>query len=266
MSDFRFNEAVAVVTGGAGGIGQAIATQLSQEGCQVAVVDLHLDAALLVADGIPNAIGLAADVGDMQSVAAMVDEVERRLGPIDIYCSNAGVATGGGLGDDADWDVSWRVHALAHVHAARTAVPGMVDRGSGAVVITASAAGLLMMLHSAAYSVTKHASVALAEWLAVTYGDSGVQFHCLCPLGVRTPMVSASEDGEAEASASGTIIEPADVAASVIDALRSNRFLVLPHPQVHEFEEARVADRDRWLSGLRRLRSRIESQSATRGP
>jgi short-subunit dehydrogenase len=133
----------------------------------------------------------------------------------------------------------------------------MQARQSGAMVITASAAGLLMMMQSAPYTVTKHASVAIAEWLAVNYGGSGVQLHCLCPQGVRTPMVSSDPRGESEVAASGPILEPAEVAESVVDAIRANRFLVLPHPEVHEYEKSKVEDRDRWLVGMRRLLARI---------
>ncbi len=257
MAQFVFDGAVAVVTGGAGGIGTALASRLTAEGARVALVYLDLEAAEAAASGLKGAIGLSADVGDYEAVGEMVDEVERRLGPIDIYCSNAGVATGAGLGEDDAWDLSWRVHGMAHVHAARTVVPGMVARGSGAVVITASAAGLLMMMQSAPYTVTKHASVAIAEWLAVNYGGSGVQFHCLCPQGVRTPMVSGDARGEAEVAASGRIIEPAEVSDAVVEAVRQDRFLILPHPEVHSFEKAKAEDRDVWLSGMRRLLARV---------
>ena len=258
MSDLELRDAVAVVTGGAGGIGRALSSKLALEGCRVAVVDLDARAAEEAAGAIPGAIGLGADVGDRAAVRAMVEEVERRLGPIDVYCSNAGIATGGGLGEDDAWEASWRVHAMAHVHAARAVLPAMVDRGRGAMVITASAAGLLMMMQSAPYTVTKHASVAIAEWLAVNFGGSGVQFHCLCPQGVRTPMVSSTgSSGEAELTASGRIIEPEEVAEAVVEAMRAGRFLVLPHPEVARYEQSKVADRDRWLDGMRRLLARV---------
>lgn len=258
MSEFDFTGAVAVVTGGAGGIGRALAARLAEEGCRVAVADLDAGAAEAAAAEIPGAIGLAADVGERADVRRLVEEVEARLGPIDIYCSNAGIATGGGLGDEEDWERSWRVHGMAHVHAARSVLPGMTERNRGAVVITASAAGLLMMMQAAPYTVTKHASVAIAEWLAVNFGGDGVQFHCLCPQGVRTPMVTSGDaSGEAELAASGNIIEPSVVADEVVEAIRANRFLVLPHPEVHRYEEAKVADRDRWLAGMRRLLGRV---------
>jgi NAD(P)-dependent dehydrogenase (short-subunit alcohol dehydrogenase family) len=257
MTGVNLDGAVAVVTGGAGGIGTALTARLAAEGTRVAVVDLDRGAAEAAAATVPGAIGLAADVGDGAAVRRLVDEVVARLGPIDVYCSNAGIGGGRDLGEDADWDRAWRVHGMAHIHAARAILPDMVARGSGVMVVTASAAGLLMMMQSAPYTVTKHASVAIAEWLAVNYGGNGVQIHCLCPQGVRTPMVSSDAGGEAEVAASGRILEPAEVADAVVDAIQANRFLVLPHPEVHGFEEMKVADRDRWLAGMRRLLARL---------
>jgi NAD(P)-dependent dehydrogenase (short-subunit alcohol dehydrogenase family) len=269
MSELDFAGAVAVVTGGAGGIGGALAHRLAGEGCRVAVVDLDAAAAERAAAELPAGelpvagppgghIGLGADVGERSAVRGMVDEVEARLGPIDIYCSNAGIITGPGLGDDDDWEAGWRVHAMAHVHAARSVLPGMTDRGRGAFVVTASAAGLLMMMQSAAYTVTKHASVAVAEWLAVNFGGSGVQFHCLCPQGVLTPMVTSGDaTTAAELRASGNLLEPPAVADEVVAAIRADRFLVLPHPEVHGYEQKKVADRDQWLAGMRRLLHRV---------
>jgi NAD(P)-dependent dehydrogenase (short-subunit alcohol dehydrogenase family) len=254
---------VAVVTGGAGGIGRALATRLAAEGCRVAVVDLDAAAAREAAGDLPTPVpgrhlGLAADVGDAASVRRMVGEVDATLGPIDIYCSNAGIASGAGLGEDQEWEASWRVHAMAHVHAARSVLPGMTERGRGAFVVTASAAGLLMMMQSAPYTVTKHASVAVAEWLAVNYGGTGVQFHCVCPQGVLTPMVTGGNaTTEAELRAAGNLLEPAVVAARVVEAIRADRFLVLPHPEVQRYEQKKVADRDQWLAGMRRLLQRV---------
>jgi NAD(P)-dependent dehydrogenase (short-subunit alcohol dehydrogenase family) len=257
VSDFSFQGTVAVVTGGAGGIGRALTARLTAEGSRVGVVDLDGAAAEAAAAEFPGAIGVGADVGDPAAVKAMVARVEAELGPIDVYCSNAGVATPGDLGDDAAWDLSWRVHGLAHIYAAREVLPGMQARQSGVMVITASAAGLLMMMQSAPYTVTKHASVAFAEWLAVNYGGTGVQLHCLCPQGVRTPMVSSDPRAEAEVASSGRVLEPTEVAESVVEAVRANRFLVLPHPEVHDYEKFKVEDRDRWLAGMRRLLARI---------
>lgn len=273
MSEFEFAGAVAVVTGGASGIGKALAHRLAGEGCRVAVIDLDASAAERAAAelpsrqgdpaGQPRHIGLAADCGDRSAVRGMVEEVEARLGPVDIYCSNAGIATGPGLGEDEHWEASWRVHAMAHVHAARSVLPGMTDRGRGVFVVTASAAGLLMMMQSAPYTVTKHAAVAVTEWLAVNFGGAGVQFHCLCPQGVLTPMVTGGDErGTDELRASGALLEPDAVADEVLEAVRADRFLVLPHPEVHGYEQAKVADRDRWLAGMRKLLRRVSGAGA----
>ena len=277
MSEFEFAGAVAVVTGGGSGIGRALAERLASEGCRVAVVDLDGTAAERAAAELPTAhqrsdddsatvgplhIGLSADCGDRSAVRGMVDEVEARLGPVDVYCSNAGIATGPGLGEDEAWDASWRIHAMAHVHAARSVLPGMTERGRGVFVVTASAAGLLMMMQSAPYTVTKHAAVAVTEWLAVNFGGSGVQFHCLCPQGVLTPMVTGGDErGTEELRASGALLEPEAVADEVLDAIRADRFLILPHPEVHGYEQAKVADRDRWLGGMRKLLRRVSGAS-----
>ena len=257
MTGINLSGAGAVVTGGAGGIGSALTARLAADGARVAVVDLDRKAAEAAAAAVPGAIGLAADVGDSSQVRAMVEDVVARLGAIDVYCSNAGVGGGRDVGEEPDWDRACRVHGMAHVHAAKAILPDMAARGSGVMVITASAAGLLMMMQSAPYTVTKHAAVAIAEWLAVNYAGHGVQIHCLCPQGVRTPMVTSDAGGEAEVAASGRILDPAEVADAVVAAIQANRFLVLPHPEVHGFEEMKVADRDRWLAGMRRLRARI---------
>ncbi|MGI8753428.1 MAG: SDR family oxidoreductase [Acidimicrobiales bacterium] len=250
--------AVVVVTGGASGIGRAMGERWVAEGARVAVVDLDLAKAEAVAAEIGGASrGYGADVSDGAAVAAMVAAVEADLGPIEVYCSNAGLGDGGGLGTDAEWARSWGVHLMAHVHATREVIPLMEGRGGGHVVITASAAGLLMMMQSAAYTVTKHAAVSFAEWLAVNHGDRGIGVHCLCPQGVRTPMVAADPNAEAEVAASGAILEPSFVAGEVVAAVLSGTFLVLPHPEVHDYETAKVADRDRWLALMRKLRARF---------
>ncbi|MGH9057435.1 MAG: SDR family oxidoreductase [Acidimicrobiales bacterium] len=260
MSQFSFEGKVAVVTGGASGIGLAMASKFTALGARVALVDIDGAAAenAAAAADLRGAIGLAADVGDEPAARAAIEQVESELGPIDVYCSNAGVAAGRGLGTDAEWDLSWSVHGLAHVIAARTLLPAWEARGSGVFVVTASAAGLLMMMQTAPYTVTKHASVAIAEWLAVNHGGAGIQVHCLCPQGVRTPMVAGGDArGEAELQAGGRIIEASEVADAVVDAIVANRFLILPHPEVHKYEQAKVDDRDRWLSGMRRLLGRL---------
>jgi NAD(P)-dependent dehydrogenase (short-subunit alcohol dehydrogenase family) len=248
---------VVVVTGGGSGIGRALVERFAAAGAQVAIVDRDGAAARAVAAGIGDeTLAAGFDVADADAVRGFVALVEQRLGPIDVYCSNAGIARGEGLGDDADWDESWRVHVLAHLHAAREVLPTMARRGYGFFVVTASAAGLLTNLDSAPYSVTKHGTVALAEWLAIRYAGTGVTISCLCPMGVRTPMTDALPPTSATLAA-GPLLEPGHVADAVVDALDDGRFLVLPHAEVAEYEQRRAADRDRWIAGMARMRDRL---------
>jgi NAD(P)-dependent dehydrogenase (short-subunit alcohol dehydrogenase family) len=251
--------AVAVVTGGAGGIGRALALRFAREGARAVVVaDLDEPGARRVAGALEGAtaVPVGLDVTDPEAVAALVERVERELGPVDLWCSNAGVALGRDLGGDQDWRRSFDVHVMAHVHVARFLLPRMAARGRGHLLVTASAAGLLTHMDAAAYSVTKHGAVALAEWLAIRYGDDGVTVSCLCPQGVRTPMLEREGAGGAVLAAGG-VLEPEEVAGAVVAALADGRFLILPHPEVAEFERRRATDRDRWLAGMRRVRARL---------
>lgn len=257
--------AVAVVTGGGSGIGRALVERFAREGARgVVVADLDEPAARAVAERLdcPAALGVGVDVTRADQVAALADRVERELGPIDLWCSNAGIAVGGGdgLGTDADWERTWQVHVLANVHAARLVLPRMVARGRGHLLVTASAAGLLTELDSAPYAATKHAAVAIAEWLAVRYGDTGVGFSCLCPQGVRTPLLERAGPGAATLAA-GRVLEPEEVADAVVAGLAEGRFLILPHPEVAEYERQRATDRDRWLAGMRRFRARVRARA-----
>ena len=187
-----------------------------------------------------------------------------QLGPVDLWCSNAGVAAGRGTwATDGDWERSFAVHVLAHVHLARVLAPRMAARGRGHLLLTASAAGLLTSMDSAPYSVTKHGTVALAEWLAIRWGDAGVGVSCLCPQGVRTAMTEGMGAGSSVLAA-GALLEPEEVAEAVVRGLAEGRFLILPHPEVATFERRRAADRDRWLAGMRRARARLGILS-TRG-
>jgi NAD(P)-dependent dehydrogenase (short-subunit alcohol dehydrogenase family) len=258
----KLQHAVAMVTGGGSGIGRALCQRLAAEGARVVSADLDGAAARAVAESLPGeAIGVGLDVTDESALERTVAMVEQRLGPIDVYCSNAGVARGWRLGDDADWSASWEVHVLAHVYAARAVLPTMAGRGHGQFCVTASAAGLLTNLDSAPYSVTKHGSVALAEWLAIEYAGTGVHVSCLCPQGVRTAM-TAGEPETSATRAAGEMLEPEQVADAVLAAWEGERFLVLPHPEVAGYEQRRATDRDRWLAGMARVRDRLRQATS----
>ena len=247
----------AVVTGGGGGIGRAMARRLAADGARVVVNDLDAAAAEAVAAEI-GGLAVPGDAGTEQGVAALIQAAAGFLGEIDIYCSNAG--TGGGTGPDTPddvWQRVWEVNTMAHVRAARALLPGWLARGSGTFVVTASAAGLLTMLGSAPYSVTKHAAVGFAEWLAATYQHRGLSVHCVCPQGVRTQML-ANSGRAGEVVLAGAAIEPEQVADALAAALADGSFLVLPHPEVHDYYVHRATDTDRWLRGMNRLQQRVE--------
>ena len=249
-------EKVVVVTGGASGIGRALATRFAAEGAgAVVVVDRNEEGARQVATEIGGpAAAMACDVSNEDEVRGVIERTEDELGPIDLFCSNAGIGTGGGpeASNDA-WQLIWEINVMGHVYAARHVVPRMLERRSGYLLNTASAAGLLTQIGSAPYAVTKHAAVAFAEWLSITYGDQGIRVSCLCPQGVRTPMLG---DGGG-ALLGPTAIEPEDVAEAVVNGLRTEEFLILPHPEVREFFRRKGDDYDRWLRGMRRLQERV---------
>jgi NAD(P)-dependent dehydrogenase (short-subunit alcohol dehydrogenase family) len=254
-----------VVTGGASGIGRAMSVRFAALGAAVTVADLHEDGANATAAAIIDAGGRArAEPCDVRREADIVRLVERAtstFGPIDLFCSNAGVPAGGGPeAPDEVWTLAWEVHTMAHVWAARAVLPGMLERGHGYLLHTASAAGLLTNLGAAPYAVTKHAAVAFAEWLAITYGDAGISVSCLCPQGVRTPLLEGAADELAGAVvlASGELLEPEQVADAVVAGLAAEQFLILPHPVVTDYWRAKVADYDRWLRGMRRLQTRLQ--------
>jgi NAD(P)-dependent dehydrogenase (short-subunit alcohol dehydrogenase family) len=261
---------VVVVTGGASGIGRALCMRFAAEGAAAVVVaDRDGPGAEAVATQAGRAgpagtrtLAVVTDVTVEADVVALIETTESELGPIDLFCSNAGIALSGGV-DAADeaWALIWAVNVMAHVYAARALIPRMTERGSGYLLNTASAAGLLTQLGSAPYSVTKHAAEALAEWMAITYGgDTGIRFSCLCPQGVRTPMLVGNEEPTSASSAvlaAGGMLEPEDVADAVVAGLAEERFLILPHPEVHEYLRRRVDDPDRWLRGMRRQWQRI---------
>jgi NAD(P)-dependent dehydrogenase (short-subunit alcohol dehydrogenase family) len=247
----------AVVTGGGSGIGRAIALRLAADGARVVVNDVDPAAAAAVA---AEAGGYPApgDAGTAEGVAELIESATRLLGEIDIYCSNAGTVSGAGPETpDELWQRAWEVNTLSHVRASRALLPGWLARGSGTFVVTASAAGLLTMLGAAPYSATKHAAVGYAEWLAATYAHRGLTVHCICPQGVRTQMLAGS--GQAgQVVLAGAAIEPEQVADALAAALREGSFLVLPHPEVHDYYVQRATDTSRWLRGMSRLQQRIE--------
>ncbi len=246
---------VAVVTGAASGIGRALARRFAREGARgVALADLQ-DEPLRAVAGEIGGLAVACDVTDERAVEALVAAAEERFGPIDVFCSNAGVAVEGGEeAPDEEWRRNWDLHVMAHVYAARAVARKMAARGSGYLVNTASAAGLLTHVGSATYAVSKHAAVAFAEYLAITYGDRGVRVSVLCPQAVRTAMTAGREQGVASVDG---MIEPEALAHFVVETMEREEFLILPHPQVLEYLRRKTADYDRWLSGMRRLRERF---------
>ncbi|HVS43855.1 MAG TPA: SDR family oxidoreductase [Candidatus Dormibacteraeota bacterium] len=246
---------VAVVTGGARGIGRALSRRLVEEGARTVVVaDLDGVEAEAVAAEI-GGTGVWCDVADEAAVRALVENVEEVHGGVDLWCSNAGIAVRGGPEvPDADWERIWRVNVMAHVYAARAVIPGMLERGRGHLLGTVSAAGLLNHVFAAPYAVTKSAALSLFEWLAIAHGDAGIGVSVLCPQGVRTDMAAA--EGPA-AALLGDMLEPSEVAAIALQGVREGRFLILPHPEVAGYAQRRAADHDRWLRGMRRLRDRV---------
>lgn len=242
-----------VITGAAGGIGSALARRFAADGARLCLSDRPGR----LPDG-GGTLAVPADVAVEDEVRNLVAVAERELGPIDLFCANAGIATGQGLSASAaDWAAAWSVNVLSHVYAARAVLPGMLDRGEGYLLHTCSAAGLLTGPGDAPYTVTKHAAVGFAEWLAVTYGGAGIRVSALCPQGVRTPMLAgglaAGEPSAKAVAAAGAILEPDQVADAVVAGLAAERFLILPHPEVAEYQRRKAADPDRWLAGIRRL-------------
>lgn len=257
-----------VVTGAAGGIGAALARRFHADGASVVVADTNGDgirsvAAELDARRPGTAFSVVADLSTENGNRSLVEEARRLLGGIDLFVANAGVGLGTLLEvtTEDDWTTSFDVNLHAHRWAALALLPEWLERGSGYFCSTASAAGLLAQIGSAPYSVSKHAAVAFAEWLSITYGDRGVRVSCLCPQGVNTAMLTGGDLGDNAAGdvvrASGEVLEPEQVADVVAAAIADERFLILPHPQVADFETKKVADRDRWLAGMRRLQRRV---------
>jgi NAD(P)-dependent dehydrogenase (short-subunit alcohol dehydrogenase family) len=286
---FDARGATAVVTGAAGGIGIALVRELARRGAATVVAadleESHTRAVAAAIDaefGNCRILGVGLDVSDRRATRELVDSVGAEHGAIDLWCANAGIGTLEGIASDpATWQRVWEVNLMAHVHAATELVPRWIERGGGHLLVTASAAGLLTNLGDAPYSTTKHAAVAFAEWVAITHGEQGVGVTCLCPQGVRTPMVFGAEADEfaslrpgsggaedvhrdgamaIEAVRSLDVLEPGEVATVSLDALEAGRFLALPHPEVAAYEQARAADHDRWIAGMRRLQRAVSGE------
>jgi NAD(P)-dependent dehydrogenase (short-subunit alcohol dehydrogenase family) len=256
----ELRDKVVLVTGGARGIGAALCRRFLAEGARaVYAADRAGDEAEALARELgPRLLAQRCDVSRESELKALVDRAVAEQGRVDLLCSNAGVAVGGGVeAPDADWQRAWEVNFMAHVWGVRAVLPAMLARGEGALLHTASAAGLLTALGAAPYAATKHAVVALAEWLSITHGAQGIQVHCLCPQGVDTAMVRGDHLATRAVLASGAVLPPEQVAGEVVAALREKRFLVLPHAEVAKYELHRAQERERWLSGMRKLWERL---------
>jgi NAD(P)-dependent dehydrogenase (short-subunit alcohol dehydrogenase family) len=246
-----------VVTGGANGIGRALCRRFAKEGARgVVVADIDGDGAGQIAAEI-GGLAVKTDARTESEIVWLVKQTTLKYGPIDLFCSNAGIAgePGGIEVPNEAWQRIWEVNVMAHVYAARAVLPEMLSRGQGYLLQTASAAGLLTQVGAAPYSVTKHAAVAFAEWLAITYADRAIRVSCLCPQGVKTNMLDGTKDAMATMLREEAI-EPEVVADAVVEGLAEERFLILPHPQVAEYFRRKADDYDRWLRGMRRLQEK----------
>jgi NAD(P)-dependent dehydrogenase (short-subunit alcohol dehydrogenase family) len=245
----------AVITGAATGIGLALARRFRQEGAQVVLADV--DGGVVGAADEVGGLPVVADVRREDDVRKLVDRAVAAYGPVDIFCSNAGIMVEGGPETpDADWQRIFEVNLMAHIYAARAVLPGMLERGEGYLLQTISAAGLLTQIGSAPYAVTKHAALGFAEWLAVTYGDRGIRVSAICPQGVRTNMLLGSDSGVARLLEDSAVTAD-QVADAAVRGMEEERFLILPHPEVAEYFQRKATDYDRWLRGMRRLQSNV---------
>ncbi len=247
----ELKDKIVVVTGGASGIGKAMAARFINEGAkQVVIADLNAEGLTAVAEEI-GARAIPTDVSDEDAVKTLIKTVEDDYGQIDLLCNNAGIGLSGGPEvPNEGWEKIWQINVMAHVYAARAALPQMISRGDGYILNTASAAGLLSQVGSAPYAVTKHAAVGFAEWLALTYGDRGLKVSVLCPQAVRTAMTAGNEDGVASQDG---MMEPEVLCDSVMAAISAESFLILPHKEVLGYMQKKTSDYDRWIRGMKRL-------------
>ncbi|MBI5257855.1 MAG: SDR family oxidoreductase [Burkholderiales bacterium] len=260
---------VVVVTGGAQGIGRALCLRFAQAGARAVVVaDLDQAACEAVASelsGPTTGLGVKTDVSKEAEIQQLVQRATERFGQVDVFCSNAGIILRGGMDATPEqWQRIHEINVMAHVWAARAVLPQMLARGEGYLVNTASAAGLLAQVDSAMYTVTKHAAVAFAEWLSITYGDKGIRVSCLCPQGVRTEML-LGKGGNRQSFLSAGSVSPEQVADDVLKAMHDEKFLILPHPEVLTYLQRKAADVERWIRGMRRVRDQAEQMRAQEG-
>ena len=252
----QVKDKVVVVTGGANGIGEALCRRFVKEGARAVVAaDLDEERVKTVAAQL-GIVGVKTDVANEAEIISLVETTEKQIGPIDLFCSNAGIISSDAPGwtaasaDNAVWQKSWEIHVMAHVYAARAVLPGMIARKKGYLLNTSSAAGLLNQIGSGPYSTTKHAAVGFAESLAITHGDDGIKVSVLCPQAVKTQMIAGAEDGSASVDG---VLMPEDVAECVIRGLAEETFLILPHAEVKTYYQRKASDYDRWIKGMRRF-------------
>ena len=255
----ELKDKIVVVTGAASGIGRALAIRFANEGAtKIVCVDLNAEGVQSTAE-VVGGVAMTADVSRESDVARAIARTEEDVGPIDLFCSNAGIGAGEGIDSpNEEWQRSWDVNVMAHVYASRHLVPRMAERGGGSFLITASAAGLLNQIGGAAYGVTKHAAVGFGEWLAISHGHQGIRVSLLCPRAVRTPMTQTDPDATSTAAAAGDgMMEPETVADCVVEGLREDQFLILPHAEVLEYMRRKTTDYGRWIEGMQRLFRRL---------
>jgi NAD(P)-dependent dehydrogenase (short-subunit alcohol dehydrogenase family) len=252
----RVTGKVVVITGAGSGIGAGLARRISREGAAAVIVaDIDLEAATRIAEEIEGH-AMRVDVAEEDSNQRLIDDVETAFGPIDLFCANAGIAhEGDEQSSDQEWEHMLGINFKSHVFAARHLIPRWLERGAGYLLVTASAAGLLTNLGAVQYTVTKHAAVAFAEWIAITYGDRGIKVSCLCPQGVRTPMLQQA--GLVGELLGESALSTEEVAAAVVEGLEAERFLILPHAEVADFILRKASDRDAWIVGMQRLQARL---------
>ena len=253
----ELKDKIIVVTGAASGIGRAMAIRFKAEGAkQVVAVDINIDGAEATAELI-GGVAMSADVSKEEDIQRVIEATEDTIGPIDLFCSNAGVGMAESINSaNKEWQMSWDINVMSHVYASRHLLPRMISRGGGYFLNTSSAAGLLNQIGGAAYGVTKHAAVGFGEWLAIHHQHQGIKVSMLCPQAVRTPMTDNDNDATAAAASNG-MIEPEELCDTVVEGLRSETFMILPHPVVLDYMRNKTNNYDRWIGGMNKLMKKI---------